>query len=85
MQWENHHDIKKDDRFVLGVAYELTHNNSLREEIIDYPEKLIELCFTVVDKDKKVVPFFFNEVQNGSDQIGQNYTIDNRHQNFQKV
>lgn len=64
MQWENHHDIKKDDRFVLGVAYELTHNNSLREEIIDYPEKLIELCFTVVDKDKKVVPFFFNEVQN---------------------
>lgn len=64
MQWENHHDIKKDDRFVLGVAYELTHNNSLREEIIDYPEKLIELCFTVVDKDKKVVPFFLNEVQN---------------------
>ena len=27
----------------------------------------------------------FNEVQNGCDQIGQNYTIDNRHQNFKKI
>lgn len=63
IQWSNHHDIKKDDRFVLGVAYELTHNEILREEIIDNPEKLIELCFTVVDKEKKVVPFFLNEVQ----------------------
>ena len=63
IQWNTHHDIKKDDRFVLGVAYELTHNETLREEIIDNPEKLIELCFTVVDKEKKVVPFFLNEVQ----------------------
>ena len=63
IQWDTHHDIKKDDRFVLGVAYELTHNETLREEIIDNPEKLIELCFTVVDKEKKVVPFFLNEVQ----------------------
>lgn len=63
IQWDTHHDIKKDDRFVLGVAYELTHNETLREEIIDNPEKLIELCFTVVNKEKKVVPFFLNEVQ----------------------
>lgn len=63
MQWENHHDIKKDERFVLGVAYEITHNKKLREEIIDNPEKMIELCFVIVDKDKKVVPFFINDVQ----------------------
>lgn len=63
MQWESHHDIKKDDRFVLGVAYEIVHNKKLREEIIDKPEKLIELCFTVVDKDKKIKPFFLNNVQ----------------------
>lgn len=62
-QWECHHDIKKDERFVLGVAHEIVHNEELKEEIIDNPEKLIELCFTVVDKDKKVVPFFINEVQ----------------------
>ena len=63
MQWEIHHDIKKDDRFVLGSAYEIVHNKNLREEIIDKPEKLIELCFIVVDKNKKIKPFFLNEVQ----------------------
>lgn len=62
-QWEVHQDIKKDERFVLGVAHEIIHNEDLKEEIIDNPEKLIELCFTVVDKNKKVVPFFINEVQ----------------------
>lgn len=63
MQWEIHHDIKKDDRFVLGVAYEIVHNKRLREEIIDKPEKLIELCLTVVDKNKRITPFFLNDVQ----------------------
>ena len=54
MQWESHHDIRKDEYFVKGVAYEITQNDELREEIIDDPSKLIELCFTVVNKDKKV-------------------------------
>lgn len=62
-QWKMHHDIKKDEKFVLAVAFEIIRNKFLREEIIDNPEKLIELCFTVVDKDKKIVPFFINEVQ----------------------
>ncbi len=62
-QWNVHHDIKKDEKFVLAVAFEIIKNKPLREEIIDNPEKLIELCFTVVDKDKKIVPFFINEVQ----------------------
>ena len=62
-QWNVHHDIKKDEKFVNAVAYEITQNKMLRQEVIEYPEKLIELCFTVVDKDKKVVPFFINDVQ----------------------
>ena len=62
-QWKVHHNIEKDKRFVLAVAHEITQNKLLRQEVIDYPEKLIELCFTVVNKDKKVVPFFINEVQ----------------------
>lgn len=62
-KWNVHHEIKKDEKFVLAVAFEIVKNKSLREEIIDNPEKLIELCFTVVNKDKKVVPFFINEVQ----------------------
>lgn len=63
MQWESHHDIRKDEYFVKGVAYEITQNDVLREEIIDDPSKLIELCFTVVNKDKREEPFFLNEVQ----------------------
>ena len=63
MQWESHHDIRKDEYFVKGVAYEITQNDELREEIIDDPSKLIELCFTVVNKDKREEPFFLNEVQ----------------------
>ena len=63
MQWESHRDIKKDEYFVKGVAYEITQNNELREETIDDPSKLIELCFTVVNKDKREEPFFLNDVQ----------------------
>lgn len=62
-QWNVHKNIKKDEKFVLGVAYEIGNNKLLRQEISEKPEKLIELCFTVVDKDKKVVPFLLNEVQ----------------------
>ena len=62
-QWEVHHDIRKDEKFVRAVAYEITQNKLLREEVIEYPEKLSELCFTVVDKNKKIVPFFINDVQ----------------------
>lgn len=38
-------------------------NSNFREEIKSNPEKLIELTFVVVDKDKHTTPFFFNEVQ----------------------
>ena len=61
-QWNVHKNIKKDEKFVLGVAYEIGNNKLLRQEISEKPEKLIELCFTVVDKDKKVVPFFLNVI-----------------------
>lgn len=57
-QWEVHHDIKKDELFCFACANEIINNSRLRAEIVEYPEKLIELIFTVVDKDKKVVPFF---------------------------
>ena len=41
-QWKVHHDIKKDEKFVLAVAFEIIRNKFLREEIIDNPEKLID-------------------------------------------
>lgn len=62
-KWSKTHDIEYDKRFRNAVANEILENKSLLEEIKRYPEKLIELVFIVVDKDKKTMPFFFNEVQ----------------------
>lgn len=61
--WEKYRDIKRDEKFVLATCLEIIKNKNLRSEIVEYPEKLIELAFTVVDKNKKIVPFFLNEVQ----------------------
>ena len=41
----------------------MLEDETLREEVKKNPEKLIELVFVVVDKDKKTMPFFLNEVQ----------------------
>lgn len=62
-KWEALQDIEFDKQFQNAVAVELTRNPSLREEVREYPEKLIELEFIVVDKNKKTQPFFLNAVQ----------------------
>lgn len=61
--WEKYQDIKRDEVFVESVCFEIIQNQNLRNEILENPEKLIELTFSVVDKKKKVVPFFLNLVQ----------------------
>ena len=47
--WEKHQDIKRDERFVQAVCFEIINNKNLRQEVLDNPEKLIELTFNVVD------------------------------------
>jgi hypothetical protein len=61
--WQKNHDIIKDRQFTNAVAQELIENASLRKDITDSPELLIEMVFIIVDKDKDIVPFFFNDVQ----------------------
>lgn len=61
--WFNKHSIMQDKKLREAIADELIKNEKLREEIKLYPEKLIELLFVVVDKEKNLVPFFLNEVQ----------------------
>lgn len=61
--WEKRHDIEYDARMVQS-AVEYIHNYpELRREIVQKPWKLVQVAFTIVDKKKKTVPFFFNEVQ----------------------
>ena len=62
-KWEEKHDIDFDVRFRNAVANELIHNSSLLAEVREFPEKLIELVFIVVDKNQRTLPFFLNDVQ----------------------
>jgi len=63
--WEKHRDAAHDEEFVnSAIAYIVDPNNkSVRQEIQQHPEYLIEISFVIVDKDKNTVPFFLNEVQ----------------------
>jgi hypothetical protein len=63
--WELHRSIENDREFIEAVADYIIQpqNEQIREEIRNNPELLIELCFVIVDKDKKTVPFFLNDVQ----------------------
>lgn len=55
--------LDEDKRFREAVANEIIDNEEFRNEIIKYPEYLIELEFVIVDKEQNTVPFFLNEVQ----------------------
>lgn len=65
--WEKHHDINLDRRFVHDVSKALIEDSAqgalLRSEIAKDKSLLIEMSFYIVDKKKKTVPFFLNDVQ----------------------
>ena len=62
-KWNELHSIEHDKELRAAIGQELLKNPDLLNEVRKYPEKLIELVFIVVDKDKKTMPFFLNEVQ----------------------
>lgn len=64
--WEDYLSGKKpnqDEEFINAAAKTILEGDSLRAEVQERPYLLIEAVFTVVDKNKKTVPFFLNEVQ----------------------
>lgn len=62
-KWEETHSIEYDKQLRAAIAIELISNEELLNEVKQYPEKLIELVFVVVDKNQQTMPFFLNEVQ----------------------
>ena len=62
-KWDELHSIEYDKRLRKAIVGELLRNRSLLDEVKEYPEKLIELVFIVVDKNQKTMPFFLNDVQ----------------------
>jgi hypothetical protein len=61
--WEEHKNIEKDKEYRESVADYLLRNKDIVQDIQNNPEFLIEMAFVIVDKDKKTVPFFLNNVQ----------------------
>ena len=61
--WERTHSIEYDKQFRFAVANEIVQDSTLFAEVKQYPEKLIELVFIVVDKNQQTMPFFLNSVQ----------------------
>lgn len=61
--WEKHKSIELDKKLTNAIAEKIKGSAELLCQIEENPHKLIECCFTVVDKKRRTVPFFFNEVQ----------------------
>lgn len=61
--WEQNGNINQDFEYTKAVGQELLENSELLQEVIDNPEYLIEMVFTIVDKTKNTIPFFLNDVQ----------------------
>ncbi len=62
-RWQERHDGEYDTLLTTAAAREILSNKELRNEIQLKPYLLIEATFTIVDKKKRTVPFFLNEVQ----------------------
>lgn len=65
--WSQNKNIELDRDFREAIATKLIENNLegelLRAEIKANPSLLIEMVFTIVNKEQQTVPFFLNEVQ----------------------
>lgn len=61
--WEMHHDLELDASLTESIADKILDSEKIRQKVILKPYLLIEACFTIVDKKKRSVPFFLNDVQ----------------------
>ena len=62
-RWEERHDMNFDAELASAIADKIIDTPSLTKAILEKPYLLIECCFSLVDKKKRNVPFFLNEVQ----------------------
>ena len=61
--WDLTADYEEDQKIVESNARAIAASKELRRELEKSPHLLIECCFSVVDKRRRNVPFFFNSVQ----------------------
>lgn len=63
MIWKRDHNLEQDKALTRAIAVKILEDDHLKEEVLKRPYLLIEAVMYVVDKDKKSIPFFLNEVQ----------------------
>lgn len=61
--WDKRHDIMYDAALVRAGVCAMLADRNLALEVKSCPWLLVEMAFTIVDKSRRTVPFFFNEVQ----------------------
>ncbi|MBO5969365.1 MAG: hypothetical protein J6S14_12795 [Clostridia bacterium] len=61
--WNNRGDIEYDRQYVRAAVIKILQTKELMAEIYKRPYLLIEIAFYIVDKKRRTVPFFLNEVQ----------------------
>lgn len=63
--WKKTHNIMLDDELRNSTVEYLyrAENKDILLSLSDYPETVIELFFTIIDKNSMTVPFFLNEAQ----------------------
>lgn len=61
--WEKSKDTENDRKLCTIIAETIVTNEKLLKEVCEKPYLIIEACFSLVDKKRQTVPFFFNEVQ----------------------
>lgn len=62
-RWQEGRGVEYDAQLVAVIANTILDTPELVTQVREKPHLLIEACFSLVDKNKRNVPFFFNDVQ----------------------
>jgi hypothetical protein len=62
-EWEETQDIENDQNVCKAIWNKISNTKEIFVELLENPWLLIELQFTVIDKEFKELPFFLNDVQ----------------------
>ena len=92
LRWQEGRGIEYDSQLVAVIADTILDTPELVAQVRAKPHLLIECCFSLVDKNKKNVPFFLNDVQKDfieqTEKLGRNkpfFVLKGRQQGFTTI
>ncbi len=91
-RWQEGRGIEYDAQLVAVIANTILDTPELVAQVREKPHLLIECCFSLVDKNKRNVPFFLNDVQRDfieqTEKLGRNkpfFVLKGRQQGFTTI